>query len=198
MLKHSVLVLNRSWLAVHVANVRRAVSLVYRGSARVVSPDDFATYSFERWQELSETAPDDGRVLHTVQFKLRVPDVIVLTFFNRFHRRDIAFSRRTLIERDGLTCQYCGEPVARTNLTVDHVVPRSQGGRNTWENLVLACPPCNLRKGDRTPEQASMPLRRAPQKPPWHPFASAVALAARRPAWRPFLVPAAWDADAED
>lgn len=191
MLNHNVLVLNRSWLAVHVANVRRAVRLVYRNAARVVSPEDFATYSFEDWRALSEaSAHDDETILRTVNFSFRVPDVIVLTFFNKYHHRVVPFSRRTLIERDNLMCQYCGRGLRRSNLTVDHVIPKSQGGSDTWENLVLACPECNLRKADRTPEQAQMPLLRQPRQPQWHPFAGTLVTSPPKPSWKPFLVPA--------
>lgn len=190
MLSESVLVLNRSWLAVNVANVRRAVSLVYRDLARIVSPEDFATYSFTDWRELSGQVPVMGRnghTLHTVSFPFQMPEVIVLTFFNKVHRREVPLSRRALLERDGQMCQYCGRPGKRTELTVDHVVPRSQGGAHSWENVVLACVACNLRKGNRTPGEAGMPLPRRPQPPGWLPYAGATALVARKPSWRPFL-----------
>ncbi len=194
MLNESVLVLNRSWLAVNVANVRRAVSLVYRDLARIVTPEDFATYSFTAWQEISAAPPSangngtgNGHTLHTITFPFRVPEVIVLTFFNSVHRREVPLSRRALMERDAQTCQYCGRPGKRTELTVDHVVPRSQGGTHSWDNVVLACMSCNLRKGNRTPWEAHMPLRRRPQRPQWLPHASAMALISRKPSWRPFL-----------
>lgn len=196
MLNESVLILNRSWLAVNVSNVRRAISLLYRDLARVVSPGDFATYSFDAWQSISETevrangngaVHGNGLYVHSVNVSLRIPEVIVLTVFNSVHRREVPLSRRALLERDRQTCQYCGHPTKRTELTVDHVVPRSKGGRHAWENVVLACIRCNLRKGNRTPREAHMPLQRRPHKPEWLPYASAMALTGRKPSWRPFL-----------
>jgi len=92
MLNDSVLVLNRSWIAIQVASARRAISLLYQGYAKVVSPEDFSTYNFDDWKELSREA--DAFCIHTVNFKIMVPEVIVLTYFNGVLRRDIKFSRR--------------------------------------------------------------------------------------------------------
>jgi len=163
----SVMVLNRSWVAVHVASVRRAISMVYSGVARVVSPDDLATYDFDDWKELSRAAED--RCIHGVNFNLLVPEIIVLNFFNEFVRREVRFSRRNIFERDRNTCQYCGRRFTKSELTIDHVVPRSRGGRDTWENVVLACMKCNVRKGNRTPREAGLRLIRTPRKPAWIP-----------------------------
>lgn len=79
--------------------------------------------------------------------------------------RAVALTRRNLIARDGHRCQYCGDVLPPRELTVDHVMPRSRGGGSTWENLVAACGPCNRAKGDRTPEEAAMPLLARPRKP---------------------------------
>jgi 5-methylcytosine-specific restriction endonuclease McrA len=196
MLEESVLVLNRSWIAIQVANVRRAIGLVYQGYAKVVLPEDFSTYNFDDWKELSRTAEE--YCIHTVEFKVRIPEVIVLTAFNGIHRHEIRFSRRNIFERDKNTCQYCGRKFKKWELTLDHVVPRSLGGRSTWENLVLACVPCNVRKGNRLPDEVTMPLIRKPRKPRWIPYSGDGFSNAHRPSWQRFVDAAYWDVELKD
>jgi 5-methylcytosine-specific restriction endonuclease McrA len=193
MINESVLVLNRSWIAVQVASAKRAITLLYQGYAKVVSPEDYSTYNFDDWKELSKTA--DGYCIHTIDFKIRVPEVIVLNFFNGVHRREIKFSRRNIFERDRNMCQYCGRQFKKLELTLDHVVPRSSGGRSTWENLVLACMPCNVRKGSRLPNEARMPLIRQPRKPRWMPHSNEGISTVRKASWQRFVDAAYWDVE---
>ncbi|GAB4344098.1 MAG: HNH endonuclease [Candidatus Abyssubacteria bacterium] len=193
LVNESVLILNRSWIAINIANVRRAIGLVYQGYAKVVSPEDFSTYDFDDWKELSRTAEE--YCIHTVNFKIMIPEVIVLTAFNGVYRREITFSRRNIFERDKNTCQYCGKKFKKTELTLDHVVPRSLGGRSTWENMVLACVQCNVRKGNRLPEDAAMPLIRKPRKPRWLPHSGEGFAAIRKPSWQRFVDAAYWDVE---
>ena len=188
-----VLVLNRSWVAVHVASVRRAVSLVYCDLARVVSPEDFSTYDFDDWKELSYAA--EARCVRAVSFKFIVPEVIVLNVFNSFIRKEVRFSRRNIFQRDKNTCQYCGRRFSKLDLTIDHVVPRSRGGRDTWENLVLACVKCNVRKGNRTPEEAGLRLIRSPRKPSWIPHLGLKFDGAAQRSWPKFVDAAYWNVE---
>jgi 5-methylcytosine-specific restriction endonuclease McrA len=139
-----VLVLNASYEPLNVCSVRRAHVLVFKGKAEVLeeheTPLHSATDTFAR-----------PHVIRLVQY-VRVP---------RAAQRKI--SRRALFARDEWSCVYCGTSGGR--LTLDHVVPRSRGGDSVWENVVTACAPCNLRKGDRLPEEASMTMRRHPRPP---------------------------------
>ena len=196
MLNESVLVLNRSWIAIQVASARRAISLLYQGYAKVVSPEDFSTYDFDGWKELSTTA--DDYCIHTIDFKIMIPEVIVLTIFNSVYRRDIRFSRRNIFERDKSACQYCGRKFKKLELTLDHVIPRSLGGRSTWENLVLACVPCNVKKGNRLPEEARMPLIRKPRKPRWIPYSGENFASVRKVSWQRFVDAAYWDVELKE
>src|SRR5579883_489659 len=139
-----VLVLNATYEPINVCTVRRAIVLLLKARAEVL-------------EEGSQT-------LHSERVAFARPFVIRLTAYVRVprdsQRRKI--TRRAVFARDDWTCQYCG---SRTQLTVDHVVPRSKGGGSTWDNIVAACAPCNRRKGDALPRQAGMILARQPRTP---------------------------------
>jgi 5-methylcytosine-specific restriction endonuclease McrA len=194
MLNQGVLVLNRSWLAVHVCDVKRAVTLLTLGLARVVT-DEFETHDFQSWRELSVFARDN--YLNTPRFKLLIPEIIVLTEYNSVPPRRVKFSRRNIFERDRYACQYCHRQPARSELSVDHVIPKSRGGATLWTNVVLACTECNARKRDRTPEESGMKLVRAPREPLWRPGAG-FRVNARRRSWERFVDTAYWDLKLEE
>ncbi len=183
MLNSSVLVLNRSYLPIHVTSARRAFTLIYGGTARALN-GDYQTFDFPRWSQLGVSDED---AVGTSRGRVRVPRVIVLHTFDRIPRRYVRFSRINVFGRDAFTCQYCGTRLPRTNLNLDHVVPRSLGGKSTWENVVCCCVDCNRRKGGRTPVQAGLRLLRAPKKPRWTPFANFMWARIRYEEWRPFL-----------
>jgi 5-methylcytosine-specific restriction endonuclease McrA len=184
MLNSSVLVLNRSFLPIHVTSVRRAFTLLYQDIARVVN-EEYRTFDFRSWQELAVAR--DAESIGSVRGRIRVPRVIVLTAFDRIPKRHVRFSRLNIYARDDFTCQYCGHHPPRQELNLDHVVPRSLGGRSTWENVVCSCLECNRRKGGRTPKQAGLRLRRKPVRPQWTPFVNLMLANARYKEWRPFL-----------
>jgi 5-methylcytosine-specific restriction endonuclease McrA len=152
--------------------------------AKVVD-ERYETFDFERWRR-REVAPGDDW-LGIVGGVIRVPRVILLAAFDRLPRRHARFSRANIYARDRHTCQYCGKRFPRLDLNLDHVVPRSQGGRTTWENVVCSCVRCNRRKGGRTPWQAGMTLIRRPQKPRWTPMAGFASWRHTYPEWGPFL-----------
>lgn len=168
MLNAHVLVLNRSWVAIHIAPARRALNLLYLGLARAVHPAEYSLHGFEDWVELWQKE-EDGRYVHTPRLRIRIPEVILLNHFNGFVLQERRFSRHSVFERDKNVCQYCGKSFGRSQLTIDHVIPQSRGGEDTWENLVVACTRCNVRKGSRTPQEAGMKLIRQPEAPPWLP-----------------------------
>jgi 5-methylcytosine-specific restriction endonuclease McrA len=184
MLNSPVLVLNRSYLPIHVASVRRAFSLVYQCLARIVD-EEHRTFDFEEWLELRVV--NGAQCIGTSRGRILLPRVILLTVFDRVPRRHVRFSRSNVLTRDRFTCQYCGQRPPRTQLNLDHVVPRSHGGRSTWENVVASCVECNRQKGGRTPEQAGLRLGRPPARPRWTPLASLPLANVRHEEWRPFL-----------
>ncbi len=184
MLNSSVLVLNRSYLPVHVTSARRAFTLLYQGIARVVN-EQYQTFDFEAWRQLAVAR--DAEAIGTPGGLIRIPRVIVLIAFDRLPKRHVRFSRINLMARDNFQCQYCGDRPQRAELNLDHVVPRSLGGRSTWENVVTSCVDCNRMKGGRTPKQAHVKLLRKPERPRWTPLANLMWSSVRYQEWRPFL-----------
>jgi len=194
----SVLVLNKNFQPIHITSARRAVSLLYLGVARAID-EQFRVFDFQSWAQLTAELGQDA--WGTVDSKIRIPRVIVLQIYDRLPRTKVRFSRHNIYMRDGNRCQYCSWSGPRTDLNLDHVVPRAQGGRSSWENVVCCCIKCNLKKGARTPEQANMRLAKKPERPRWTPTFRAQGDAIRYREWLPFLdVPAAsyWNAELQD
>ncbi len=138
-----VLVLNQDYSALTLCSVERAMVLILLRKA-----------------DLVESIPDHFVRSPTVQFPW--PSIVRLRGYVAVPYKRVMISRKNVMRRDRFRCQYCG---SREKLTVDHVLPKSRGGKDTWENLVTACTPCNNRKGNRTPEEAEMPLVRKPFRP---------------------------------
>ncbi len=138
-----VLVLNASYEPLNICTWRRAVVLLMKGKA--------------------EQIENNGKLVYA-DFPL--PTVIRLRSYVKIPYKEISLSRRNLLHRDNYTCQYCGD--RRHDLTIDHIVPRSKGGTDSWDNVVAACLKCNVKKGDRTPHQANMALQVVPRRPPSH------------------------------
>lgn len=127
-------------------------------------------------------------LLRSVSVRIETPAVVKLVQFVQRHRVRIAFSRRNVFLRDGYRCQYCLVRLPASELTTDHVVPRSRGGMTSWDNVVTACSPCNRKKANRTPAQARMALQRAPERPYNLPALSLRLCDDNAPeAWRDFL-----------
>lgn len=186
MLNSSVLVLNRSYLPIHVTSVRRAFSLIYQGGANAVN-ENYETFDFDGWCERGGEASRTTDCIRTLSGPIPVPRVILLRYFDRAPRKHVRFSRANIFSRDTSTCQYCCARPPRSQLNLDHVVPRAQGGKTTWENVVCCCIPCNRRKGGRTPEQAGVKLRSVPRRPRWSPLMSVMPHGVRYLEWQPFL-----------
>ncbi len=181
-----VLVLNRSFLPINTTTVRRAFCMVVSGVARIVD-SQYRMFDFPSWAALSVEAENEKDVIGLVDRFIRVPRVIVLMTYDRLPRREVRFSRHNIYARDNNTCQYCGEKKPRSELNLDHVIPRSQGGRTTWENVVCSCLECNRKKGGRRPEEAGMKLLKKPTRPKWNSaFIPSLGDVMYR-AWMPFL-----------
>lgn len=138
-----VLVLNASYEPINVCAARRALVMVLKGVARA-----------------EEVHPER---LRSSRADLPVPSVIRLLHYRRIPHRTRALSRKNILMRDRNTCQYCGTTLATPALTLDHIIPRSRGGKSSWDNLVTSCHPCNHRKGDRLLGEVAMQLLRDPR-----------------------------------
>ncbi|MCA8942961.1 MAG: HNH endonuclease [Planctomycetes bacterium] len=167
-LDHPSLVLNRSWVAIHVTTVRRALCLVYSDAALVVETEHLQTFDFDGWCDWNRSTT--GRWVQTPGFRVAAPEVIQLQCYNKVPAYDAPFTRRNLFERDAFTCQYCGKHVGGERMSIDHVTPRSKGGKTNWQNCVLACVRCNSAKGDRTLREAGLRLLNEPRPPRWTPY----------------------------
>jgi 5-methylcytosine-specific restriction endonuclease McrA len=152
MTMNDVLLLNASYEPLRIVSIQRAMRLLLQQKAEIV---------------------EEGQgFLHTIRDSYVMPLVVRLVRYIAVPRPTrLACTRRALLMRDGETCQYCGDQPGKANLTLDHVVPRSQGGVTSWENAVIACKRCNHQKADRTPQQAGMQLLRPPQRPSYAGFA---------------------------
>jgi 5-methylcytosine-specific restriction endonuclease McrA len=196
-----VLVLNRLYVAVRVVSARRAFAMLCRGMAEIIHVEDgqYLNYDFATWTELSALRSrferDEHDWVRTVRYELAVPRIIRLFGYDRLPAQRVKLNRRNLFARDRNQCQYCGQHFPTSDLTLDHVVPRTQGGGDTWENLVCACVPCNARKGGRTPEQARVKLVRRPVKPKRNPLITLKLGSEKYRSWKAFLDEAYWSVE---
>ncbi|MDD3471703.1 MAG: HNH endonuclease [Syntrophaceae bacterium] len=142
----AVIVLSAGYEFVGLVSWQRAMLLLFNGKVEVVKESD--------------------RVVRTVSKTFRVPAVIrLLKFIRQIYRREVPFSRKNILIRDSFSCQYCGQDHSSAELTLDHIIPKVQGGKNDWTNVVACCRSCNVHKGGRTPRQAGMSLVKKPFKP---------------------------------
>lgn len=160
----SVLVLNKDYQPLSVCSVHRSVKLLFLDKA-----------------EMIHDYPE--RSIRTVSDDYSYPSVIRLRRYINIPYNKIVLSRRNIMKRDDSLCQYCG---SNDNLTIDHVLPRSRNGKDTWENLVTACDDCNVKKGNRTPKEANMPLKRKPFRPVHITFMQSI-LGGVAEDWKPYL-----------
>ncbi|HRK32271.1 MAG TPA: HNH endonuclease [Tepidisphaeraceae bacterium] len=205
-LSANVLVLNKFYQAIRVINVKRAFSLLCKDLAEVIhietdaqGKSQWLNLNFGGWQELSELKqkfePDQYDWIHTVRFQIAVPRIIRLLGYEKLPRQDVKFNRRNIYARDSSKCQYCGKKYPSTELSLDHVIPKSQGGKASWDNIVCCCVKCNVKKGGRTPEQAHMHLITKPIKPKRSPVINIRLADERYWSWKQFLDNAYWSVE---
>ncbi|MHC4103610.1 MAG: HNH endonuclease [Planctomycetota bacterium] len=197
----NVLVLNKHYMAIRIVGARRAFSLLFRDLAEVVSveQDSYSNYDFQSWCEASEFKrnfePDGHDWVSTVNFHVAVPRIIRLLFYDRLPRNEVKLNRRNIFARDRNRCQYCGKKYPTSELSLDHVIPRSMGGKSVWTNMVCACTDCNVKKGGRTPKQAQLTLIQKPIRPKRNPLVHVHLGHQRYRSWKQFLDHAYWSVE---
>lgn len=204
-LNSQVLVLNKLWMAIRVVDARRAFTLLFKDLAEVIRVDDgsFAAYDFDNWADASVAAHraadgfalDDYEWVKTVRMNLAVPKVIRLLGYEKLPRQEVKLNRRNIFARDRNRCQYCGKNYPTSELSLDHVLPRSQQGKSSWTNLVCCCVRCNAKKGGRTPDQARMKLITTPRQPRRNPVISLRMGSDKYASWKQFLDQAYWSVE---
>lgn len=192
-LNRRVLVLNKSWIAVNIRNVVKSLTMVCKGVAHIVEPVTYQTFNWDEWLELE---PSEGEpCIRCIDFAIRVPEIIVLNTYQKVPKVSLVFNRRNVYTRDNYTCQYCAVQLNPVDLTIDHVIPRSKGGKSTFENCVVACQTCNRRKADKTLKESGMKLLNIPVKPKWVPsFHNGPMLNS----WEKFLSEVYWNVPLKD
>jgi 5-methylcytosine-specific restriction endonuclease McrA len=144
-----VLVLNFSYEPLGVTDLKRAVRLLFARKAEVVHA---------------------GGELRSVTSAFPLPSIVRMLYYIKRHRKTVALTKKNVLLRDDYVCGYCSSRGGLSSMTVDHILPKSRGGRSSWTNLIACCSPCNTRKNNRTPDEARMPLRKTPREPrfiPW-------------------------------
>jgi len=179
-----VLVLNRSFQPVRVTTARQAFEMLFLGRARALD-EAHEAHDFRGWASKRLSAQDE--FIRIPGGRLRVPRVLQLAQYNRVPRATVRLSRRNVFLRDDYTCQYCGLHPPIRDLNLDHVIPRSRGGRSTWDNLVTSCRQCNLRKGGALPNECGMRPVNPPSRPNWSAAVQLQASPRRFVEWEPFL-----------
>ena len=185
-LQEKVLVLNRGWRPIDVTTVRSAVSLVYQDAARILDPTSYETFDFQGWVDAKDFAQRSTAFLQGYRCQLPAPEIIVLRNYGGTAGQVVKFSRRNVFLRDRYTCQYCAVGYTPKELTIDHVVPRSRGGPNSWTNCVTSCEDCNTKKANRTPQECGLTLLKEPRMPKWTPIAGMLPVT-RPDSWDKFL-----------
>jgi 5-methylcytosine-specific restriction endonuclease McrA len=193
-----VLVLNKSWAAVEIVPLKKAikkVSSTYKDGtpkARIIDcVNDFKLFTWEDWSQLRPSENEEG--MRSVKAVFRIPEVIQYTRYDKIPVQKVHYNRRTIYHRDNNTCQYCGKKKSCNELSLDHVVPKCQGGLTTWENIVVACTECNSKKAGRTPKEANMKLLSIPVKPKQNYYIGQIKVKS----WEQFLGEAYWGVELE-
>lgn len=186
-LEEPVLGLNRNWQWIGMLNVRTAMTKLigsdYDDDKVYVVDQDYVQHDFASWIK----QPIDGdRFIRTPRLLIPMPEIVLVTRYGEVPKHTVKFSRVRILKRDKFTCQYCGAQPGMADLTIDHVMPVSRGGKTVWENCVASCYDCNARKADRTPSEAGIRLRR-PARVPFSEMEDRVQSGDVKKIWKPFV-----------
>lgn len=205
-LNQNVLILNKNYSPVWITSAKKAFIMLFKKIAEVVQvkEDVYNNYDFISWAEVSEYKKMFKEIegtedwVHTSSLTLEVPRIIRLLNYSRLPNTKTKLCRRNIFHRDGNHCQYCGKKFNTKELNIDHIIPKSKGGRATWGNLVCTCYSCNSRKGNRRPIEAGMKLIRKPFEPKFLPLSRIHFGSKKYASWEKFLDFKYWSVEIED
>lgn len=163
---HTVLVLNRNWQAIHVKSPTEALAMMFSDTAtglNVIGQDNMIPYRWNEWVKLPQD--ENSNYIKTVRGDIKIPKIIILSEFDKVPQKRPKFSSTAIWNRDGGICQYTGQKLTPNEGNIDHVIPRSRGGKSTWTNCVLVHKEVNAKKADKLPQEAGLKLIRTPQEP---------------------------------
>lgn len=186
--KDTVLVLNKNWQAINICTPADALSMMYSNTATgldIKGKDDMVPLEWKNWIEL-ECSEDDNYV-QTIQGNIKIPKIIILCRYDKVPKKRPKITRKGIWLRDQGVCQYTGKKVKPNEGNIDHVVPKSRGGKTDWTNCVLAHKKVNAKKADRTPEEAGLKLIRQPYIPKELPMSFYITNKYDIQEWRIFL-----------
>lgn len=164
--RETVLILNKNWQAIHVKSPSEALSMMFCGNATgldIQGKDNMIPYKWEDWIKLPYDENSD--YIHTIRGDIKIPKIVILAAFNKVPHKRPKFSSSAIWRRDGGICQYSGKKLTPNEGNIDHVIPKSRGGKSTWTNCVLVHKDINALKADRTPQEAGLKLIKPPAEP---------------------------------
>lgn len=165
-LLNPVLVLNRAYIPVNITDYASAITLLYTDRCKALD-SAYVPYSFHEWLHFSSGDQCAFKCISTVKYNIAVPEIVVLTQYDRLYVRDVRYSRYNILSRDKYRCAYCGHSFSADKLSIDHIIPKEKGGQNDWLNVITSCKTCNQLKGNKTLEQAGLKLKFKPKAPVW-------------------------------
>ena len=206
-LTDTVLVLNRGYSPIAITSVKRAIHKIANARAEIITVENgaYCNYDFTSWAEVSELKREFEELgLHEEligfghSFTFVVPRVIRMLYYEKIPPCSVKLNRRNIYSRDRNICQYCGKRKPTKDLSVDHVLPKSKGGRNVWTNLVCSCINCNAKKANKTLVQAGLKLIRKPYAPKTNPAITIKIGHDKYSSWKHFISEAYWNIELED
>lgn len=197
-LNSPTLVLNKHWKAIRIEPVKDALTKAFTGSAKLMDEDTCNIYDWDTWYnqfsfDFDDDVNDFGyEFIRASSSLIRIPRIIVLSTYNKIPHTRIKLTRRNLLIRDKFTCMYTGKRLTSRTATMDHVVPKSRGGKTVWSNIVICSLEANVKKGNRTLAESGFHLRTEPKEPKWHPLYSYV-IKERPKCWDKFINTDQWN-----
>ncbi|MFA5599507.1 MAG: HNH endonuclease [Phenylobacterium sp.] len=173
-----VYVLNKTWTPIGVVNIINIITKICNDTASIIDEDSYVVYSWTEWLNkfsflVIDKIPNEMQkydFINSAKLRIRTPKIVLLKHYSKLPLREVKLTRRNLLIRDDYTCQYTGKKLTASSATVDHVLPKSRGGRTVWNNLVICSKDANNKKSNKTPDECGLKLLRKPFKPKYDPF----------------------------